>query len=75
MVEVEIAKPISEIELEKIAYKIRDGHRTKFDRTFIGWRRQDISDPSGMYWATTHFNPDLKVEILFYIENGEIIYL
>jgi len=71
-VEIRIAKPMSEKELEKLAYEIRDDHRTKFERTFIGWRIQGV--PSDTYWATTHFNPDLKVRILFDLKDGEEVF-
>lgn len=61
-VEVQIREPIDESTLERLANEIRERSTTKYDRTFIGWRI--VGQPPSPYWATTHFNPDLQVQIL-----------
>jgi hypothetical protein len=60
-VEVEVERPLTEEQLEDIASEIRALKSTKFERTFIGYRLSDQT--VDMYWATTHFNPSLKVNI------------
>ena len=58
-VEVLLPNRIDESELERLA---QDIYKTGFERTFIGYRIK--GDEGGVYWATTHYNPDLKVAIL-----------
>lgn len=61
-VEVQINERISAETLERLAKEIKAKDSSDYDRTFIGWRLKD--DPKGsMYWATTHYDPNLKVEI------------
>jgi hypothetical protein len=59
-VEVLLPNRIDESELESLA---QDIYETGFERTFIGYRIEG-DDQGGVYWATTHYNPDLNVTIL-----------
>ena len=58
-VEVRLEKPATEKELERIAKKIHRMNKN-YKRTFIEYR---ITGHQGV-WATTHFNPDLKIQII-----------
>ncbi|KAF1073317.1 hypothetical protein [Halodesulfovibrio sp. MK-HDV] len=60
-VDVLLDERISEEELRAIAKKIKASAGT-FDRTFIGYVIK--GEKSSPYWATTHYNPDLKVVVL-----------
>jgi hypothetical protein len=60
-VEVVVDQPLTEEQLRGIANEIRESKATRYDRTFIGYRLAEQS--VDMYWATTHYNPSLKVEI------------
>lgn len=62
-VELLLAERIEVADLERLAHEIRDGDQTKYERTFIGWRVVG-DDLEGMYWASTHFDPDLDVKII-----------
>jgi hypothetical protein len=46
--------------LSQIAQKIKNSDPAKYQRTFIGYYLK-AQDKSNGYWATTHFEPDLKV--------------
>lgn len=59
-VEIVLTERVSEKELEKIAKEI---YKSGFKNTFIGYRITG-DDPTNAYWATTHFQPDLKVKII-----------
>lgn len=60
-VEVSLSREATEQELSAIAENIFKARSKDTERTFIGYR---IDGSAGSYWATTHYNPDLKVEIL-----------
>lgn len=56
-VEVLLPERVDESTLKALAEKIYiDG----FERTFIGYRIKG-EDQDGVYWATTHYDPDLKI--------------
>lgn len=59
-VDVVLPERIDEQALTKIANEIHE--KRAFERTFICYTIAGEKVPSA--WATTHFNPDLKVEIL-----------
>lgn len=58
-VEVELEKRTTKDNLEKIAREI---YAPGFRNTLIGYRIQD--EGKSVYWATTHYLPNLKIEIL-----------
>lgn len=60
-VEVSLSREATEQELSAIAESLFKARSKDTERTFIGYR---IGGTIGGYWATTHYNPDLKVEIL-----------
>jgi len=64
-VEVALHRKITKDELRKIALYINKSDSTVYDKTFIEYWIKGMSRDSGC-WATTHFNPMLKVEILNY---------
>lgn len=58
-VEIELPERITEKELEVIAKEVYD---PKFKNTLIGYRIK--GEKKGGYWATTHYLPNMKVEII-----------
>ncbi len=60
---VAIERKMSEVELRAIAIKIKEQEKQHFPRTFIDYYLFVTNTRIGA-WATTHFDPDLKVEIL-----------
>ncbi len=62
-IDVRIMKPVSEDELRRIAVELKGREKQSFERTFIGFYLPDM-DVDAVYWATTHYNPDLEVKIL-----------
>ena len=60
-VEVKLNKKIDEKILKEIALTIRED-RKKYDKLWIFYHIPGMT--SGMAWATTHFTPNLKVEII-----------
>lgn len=60
-IEVKLDKKIGENDLEKIALKIRKD-RKEYDNLWIFYYIPDMT--AGMAWATTHFTPRLKIEII-----------
>lgn len=60
-VDVALEQRVSEADLTDIATEIKAQAKQDTDRTFIGYR-VDGKD-TGAYWATTHYDPDLKVTI------------
>ncbi|WOD29824.1 hypothetical protein RYH70_07045 [Alloalcanivorax xenomutans] len=58
-VEILLSERVDEEGLGKIAEEV---YRSGFDRTFIGYRLE--GEGKGYYWATTNYDPDLKVSIL-----------
>lgn len=60
-VEVALTARISETELTVIANAIKAAASQETERTFIGYRVDGKT--TGTYWATTHYDPALKVTI------------
>lgn len=60
---VRLSKRISAERLRKLAIELRDKETKKYDRTFITYYLPGMVVGAGA-WATTHFNPNLKVSIL-----------
>ncbi len=70
-VDVRLSKRVSKEVLEKLAYKIKDSDSKKYTRTFICYYLPGMQINEGA-WATTHFDPDLEVNILgLSVENKE----
>lgn len=61
-VEVRLAYKLSLEQLKAVAEKIKAAETRKTERTFIGYTLEE--QQSQGYWATTHYNPDLNVQIL-----------
>ena len=61
-VDVLLDERVSEQQLEKLANKIQKMNSEKFKRTFIMYRIQ--GEKSIAAWATTHFDPDLKIDFI-----------
>ena len=61
--DVRIDKKLSEDELRRLAFEIRDSDPNTYKRTFICYYLPDMKVGAGA-WATTHFNPELEVRIL-----------
>jgi len=62
-VDIRLNKHVSENTLTAIAKAVRASDSTNYERTFIGYFLPDMQVKS-VYWATTHYNPNLKVMIL-----------
>lgn len=62
-VEVELPERLDEVELKRLAEHIKGLSNKDVERTFIGYRIAG-NDPKQAYWATTHYNPTLKVNIM-----------
>lgn len=62
-VEVRLNERASRKKLKKLAYFIKLGGEREYERTFISYYLPDMKVGRGA-WATSHFDPDLKVKIL-----------
>lgn len=62
-VNVRLDKKVSVEELRNIALTIKGMEKNDYERTFITYYLPDMEIGSGA-WATSHFNPELKVNIL-----------
>lgn len=62
-IDVRLNKKVSKKALRSIAEKLKKLERKKYDRTFIAYYLPNMKVGSGA-WATTHFNPKLKIKIL-----------
>lgn len=60
-VEIELNKKVNEEILKEIAQKIRQD-RQQYNKLWIFYHIPNMTE--GLAWATTHFTPDLKVEIM-----------
>jgi hypothetical protein len=60
-VEVQLVAKVDEVRLEQIALELRED-RSEFDKLWIFYYLPDMEVGKGA-WATTHFTPDLEVEI------------
>ena len=61
-VEISLPARISTAELSAIAKAMKANATHATDRTFIGYRI--AGEPESGYWATTHYDPNLKVKVL-----------
>ncbi|SDG27370.1 hypothetical protein SAMN05216571_10815 [Onishia taeanensis] len=62
-VEVILHQRLNEDRLEEVGKAIKELGEQEVERTFIGYRL-DSQDPETAYWGTTHYNPELSVDIL-----------
>ncbi len=62
-IDIRLEQKVSKDFLQKLALKLRQEEPIKYDRMFITYYLPDMTPGSGA-WATSHFNPNLKVEIL-----------
>lgn len=63
VVDVVLDEYISESQLKKIALEIKNQDNKDYERTFIGYFIKSANKDFG-YWATTNFNPTLKIHIM-----------
>jgi len=68
-IEIQLNKKVDEKVLKEIALELRKD-RTQYDKLWIFYHIPDMT-PS-MAWATTHFTPELKVEIIGSTESQDI---
>lgn len=61
-VEVTLHQRVSEEDLESIGKSIKKMGDNDVESTFIGYRLESQS-PESAYWGTTHYNPELNVNI------------
>ncbi len=61
-VDVRIDRRVSEDVLRTIAHEIRTKDRNSYERTFILYYLPGMEIGAGA-WASTHFNPDLEIQI------------
>ncbi len=61
-VNVELPERVSKQQLEMIANEIKNADKNPYERTLIMYRIKD--EKSIAAWATTHFDPDLKVHFI-----------
>ena len=59
---IRLSQEIGEEELRRIARDLRRDGRRHFERLFITYYQPGMTIGAGA-WATTHFNPDLEVQI------------
>lgn len=62
-IDIKLEQKVSRDFLQKIALKLRQDEPIKYDRIFICYLLPGMTPGAGA-WATSHFNPNLKVEIL-----------
>lgn len=60
-IEVKLNKKVNEKILKEIALEIRE-NRKQYDKLWIFYHIPDMTN--GMAWATTHFTPDLEIQII-----------
>ncbi len=60
---IRLDKKVSKDFLRKLAWKLKQGERRKYDRIFIVYYLPGMTLGSGA-WATSHFDPNLEVKIL-----------
>jgi hypothetical protein len=61
--DIQLNKRISKEALQKIALTLKSQDSRAYKRTFIGYFLPDMYGMK-IAWATTHFDPDLKIEIM-----------
>ena len=62
-IDIRLEQKVSKDFLQKLALKLRQEEPIKYDRIFICYLLPGMTPGAGV-WATSHFNPNLKVEIL-----------
>jgi len=62
-IDIRLEQKVSKDFLQKLALKLRQGETIKYDRIFISYLLPGMIPGAGA-WATSHFNPNLNVEIL-----------
>ncbi len=62
-IDIRLEQKVSKDFLQKLALKLRQEEPIKYDRMFITYYLPGMTPGSGA-WATSHFNPNLKIEIL-----------
>ena len=62
-IDIRLEQKVSKEFLQKLALKLRQEEPIKYDRMFVTYYLPGMTLGSGA-WATSHFNPNLKVEIL-----------
>lgn len=60
---VELSRKVSEDTLRTIATKLKGDQSSQYQRIFITYSLPGMTKGAGA-WATTHFNPTLRIEIL-----------
>lgn len=68
--DIRLNKKVSEEILGEIALKLKAGDSHQYERTLICYYLPGMTVGSGA-WATTHFDPDLQVQILGLTEQAE----
>lgn len=71
--DIRLNKKVDETTLTNIANELR-ASRTQYNKLWIGYFLPDMTPGKGA-WATTHFTPDLKVEIIGSQENQDKVML
>lgn len=66
---VHLKHKVSEDRLREIAYELKSQEDRPHDRTFIVYYLPGM-DTDDVCWATTHFDPDLKIGINSFMEPG-----
>ncbi len=61
--DIRLNKKVSEGALKTIALALRESDLKSYERTFIVYYLADM-EVGAVGWATSHFNPDLKIRIL-----------
>lgn len=61
-IEVALSEKLTAEQLELLGNRLRDEESTDFERTGIGYY-VPTSDQESTYWASTHFAPDIDVQI------------
>lgn len=61
-VEIELGERTDKETLKAIAQRVKSFESGSYERTFIAYRVK--GDNGSSYWATTHYNPNLEVNIL-----------
>lgn len=62
-IDIRLEQKVSKDFLQKLALKLRQDEPIKYDRIFICYLLPGMTPGAGA-WATSHFNPNLKVKIL-----------
>jgi hypothetical protein len=62
-IDIRLEQKVSKDFLHKLALKLRREEPIKYDRMFIGYYLPGMKPGSGA-WASSHFNPNLEVNIL-----------